>query len=101
MEEKIKQVQKLNRKNGHYQARIEGGPSLEQQYVALMRDYGLAKQSYEDNHRKSDLTKTSKNMEDHKAGENLEMLDPPSDPTAPTEPNRMQWAAMGTGMGLM
>jgi polysaccharide chain length determinant protein (PEP-CTERM system associated) len=101
MDEKIKQVQELNRQIAHYQGRIEGGPQLEQQYVAMMRDYGLAKQNYEDNSRKSALTKTSKNMEDHKAGENLEMLDPPSDPTAPTEPNRWQWAAMGTGMGLM
>jgi len=31
----------------------------------------------------------------------VEILDPASDPTAPQEPNRLQWAAMGTGMGLM
>ena len=29
------------------------------------------------------------------------MLDPASDPQAPTEPNRLQIAAMGAGIGLM
>ena len=41
------------------------------------------------------------NLNEHKAGENLEVLDPASDPQAPSEPNRPQMAAMGAGMGLM
>jgi hypothetical protein len=80
---------------------VEGSPQLEGLYIALTRDLSMAKQSYEDLHRKSELSETAKDLEEHKAGENLEVLDPASDPQAPSEPNRPQMAAMGAGMGLM
>src|SRR6185295_19051442 len=48
MEEKLKAVQELNRVIAPYQARVEGSPQMEGQYINLTRDYGLAKQSYED-----------------------------------------------------
>jgi succinoglycan biosynthesis transport protein ExoP len=101
MDEKVKQVQQLNAAITGYNTRIESSPQLEQQYAGLMRDYAMAKQTYEENHKKMEFTDTAKSVEEHKAGENLEVLDPPSDPTAPTEPNRPQIAAMGTGVGLL
>ena len=101
MDDKLKTVAELNRQIAGYQARIESSPQLEQQYAALMRDYGLAKQTYEDMSRRSEQSETAKDLEEHKAGENLEVLDPASDPTSPSEPNRLQMAAMGTGVGLM
>ena len=61
----------------------------------------MAKQSYEDFHRKSELSETAKNLEEHKAGENLEVLDPPATRRRPPNPTAPRWAAMGTGMGLM
>jgi polysaccharide biosynthesis transport protein len=101
MDEKLKQIQDLNRMITSYQARVEGSPQLEGQYVTLTRDLAMAKQSYEDLHRKSEVSETAKDLEEHKAGENLEVLDPASDPQAPSEPNRPQMAAIGAGMGLM
>ncbi|MEO8595916.1 MAG: hypothetical protein ABI759_21525 [Candidatus Solibacter sp.] len=101
IDEKVKQMEELNKRIANYQARVEGSPQLEGQYIALTRDMGLAKQSYEDYHRKSEISETAKDLEDHKAGENLEVLDPASDPQAPSEPNRPQIAAMGAGIGLM
>uniref|UniRef100_Q028B9 Lipopolysaccharide biosynthesis n=1 Tax=Solibacter usitatus (strain Ellin6076) TaxID=234267 RepID=Q028B9_SOLUE len=101
MDEKVKQQAELNRQIAAYQSRVEGSPQLEGQYVALVRELGLAKQTYEDYHRKSEISETAKDLEEHKAGENLEVLDPASDPQAPSEPNRLQIAAMGSGMGLM
>jgi protein tyrosine kinase modulator len=101
MDDKLKQAQELNRVIAQYQSRIESSPQLEQQYAALMRDYGLAKAAYEDMHHRSEQSETAKDLEDHKAGENLEVLDPASDPQAPSEPNRLQIAAIGTGLGLM
>ena len=101
MDEKVKQIQELNRMIASYQSRVEGSPQLEGQYLALTRDLALAKQTYEDYHRKTEVSETAKNMEEHKAGENLEVLDAASDPQAPSEPNRPQIAAMGVGMGLM
>jgi succinoglycan biosynthesis transport protein ExoP len=101
MDEKVKQIQELNRMIASYQSRVEGSPQLEGQYLSLTRDLALAKQTYEDYHRKNEVSDTAKNLEEHKAGENLEVLDAASDPQAPSEPNRPQMAAMGAGMGLM
>jgi polysaccharide chain length determinant protein (PEP-CTERM system associated) len=101
MDEKVKQIQELNRMIANYQSRVEGSPQLEGQYLALTRDLSLAKQSYEDLHRRNEVSDTAKDLEEHKAGENLEVLDAASDPQAPAEPNRLQMAAMGTGLGLM
>jgi uncharacterized protein involved in exopolysaccharide biosynthesis len=101
MDEKLKQIQALNVTIGNYTARVEGSPQLEGQYVALTRDLAMAKQSYEDTHRKSELSETAKDLEEHRGGENLEVLDPANAPEAPSEPNRPQWAAIGAGIGLM
>ena len=101
MDDKVKNVSELNRQIAGYQSRIESSPQLEQQYAALMRDYGLAKQTYEEMSRRSEQSETAKDLEEHKAGENLEVLDPASDPMTPSEPNRLQMAAIGTGLGLL
>jgi len=100
MDEKVKQVQELNRMIASYQARVEGSPQLEGQYLALVRDLGMAKQTYEDYHRRNEVSDTAKDLEEHKAGENLEVLDAASDPQVPSEPNRLQMAAIGIGIGL-
>jgi polysaccharide biosynthesis transport protein len=101
IDEKVKQMEDINRRIAQYQSRVEGSPHLEGQYLALTRDLSLAKQSYEDYHRKNDVSETAKDLEEHKAGENLEVLESASDPQVPSEPNRPQMAAMGAGMGLM
>jgi succinoglycan biosynthesis transport protein ExoP len=101
MDEKAKQIQELNRMIASYQSRVEGSPQLEGQYLALTRDLAMAKQTYEEYHRKNEVSDTAKDVEEHKGGENLEVLDPASDPQAPSEPNRPQIAAMGAGIGLI
>ena len=100
-DEKVKQIQELNRMIASYQSRVEGSPELEGRYLALTRDLAMSKQTYEEYHRKNEVSDTAKDLEEHKAGENLEVLDAASDPQAPSEPNRPQMAAMGAGMGLM
>jgi polysaccharide biosynthesis transport protein len=101
MEEKLKAVQELNRTIAQYQARVEGSPGIEGQYISMTRDYGLAKQNYEEMHRRTGLSETAKDLEAAKAGENLEQLDPASAPETPSEPNRLQIAGIGSGIGLL
>jgi succinoglycan biosynthesis transport protein ExoP len=101
MDEKVKQIQELSQMIAKYNARVEGSPQLEGQYVALTRDLSFAKQAYEDYRHKTEVSDTANDLEEHKAGENLEVLDPASDPQSPSEPNRLQIAAIGTGLGLM
>src|ERR1035438_7658815 len=70
MDEKVKQIQELNRMIASYQSRVDGSPQLEGQYLALTRDLALAKQIYVLYHRKNEVSDTAKDVEDRKAGEN-------------------------------
>ena len=100
IQERIKQQAELNKAIQSYQARIEVSPTNEQKYAALLRDYGLAKAKYEEMSRKKELSETAANMEERKAGENLEVLDAASLPEQPAEPNRLLIAGIGIGLGL-
>ena len=50
--------------------------------------------------KRREISETSQNLEERKAGENLEVLDPASLPEQPAEPNRLLIAGMGIGVGL-
>ncbi|HEV2447051.1 MAG TPA: hypothetical protein VGS58_14065, partial [Candidatus Sulfopaludibacter sp.] len=94
-------IAEINRKIAEYQARIDAGPLNEQQYAELVGDFNLAKQQYDDQVKKRDVSATEQNLEEHKVGENLEVLDPASLPEQSVEPNRPAWIGIGTVMGLM
>ncbi len=49
----------------------------------------------------SQMSPTLRDIEMHKAGENLEVLDPASLPEAPVAPNRLLIGAAGLGVGLL
>jgi polysaccharide chain length determinant protein (PEP-CTERM system associated) len=83
-----------------YNKRLQNAPLNEQQYNAMLRDYNLAKEDYESMVKRHEQAETAQNIEEHKAGENLEVLDPASLPEAPAEPNRLAWAGIGTFAGL-
>lgn len=84
-----------------YEARIEAAPLNERAWAQLQRDHFLAQQDYDQKVKERQQAETAQNMEEHKAGETLEVLDQPSDPQQPVEPKRPQWAATGTGLGLL
>jgi uncharacterized protein involved in exopolysaccharide biosynthesis len=84
-----------------YEQRIEAAPLNERQWAALQREHGLAQDAYDTTVKRRQAAETSANLEEHKAGENLEVLDPASDPQQPIEPHRPEWAAIGTGLGLL
>ena len=97
----IKNQGLLNQKIAAYQTRIEQAPLNEQEYMQLNSDYQLAKANYEGMVQKRDSSETAKDLEQHKGGENLELLDPASLPEQATDPNRPAWAAIGTALGLV
>lgn len=100
-EARVKQQAKLNQAIQAYQARIETSPTSEQRYAALLQDYNLAKSKYEELVQKKAQSQMANNLEDRKAGENLEVLDPASLPQKPTEPNRWIIIGVGTALGLV
>jgi uncharacterized protein involved in exopolysaccharide biosynthesis len=100
MEGRAKRLKELQAEIGAYRARIETMPVNEQKYASLVRDYNIAKADYDEKAKKMEISETSSNLEERKAGENLETLDPASLPEQPSEPNRLMIAGAGVGLGM-
>jgi uncharacterized protein involved in exopolysaccharide biosynthesis len=100
MEEHAKRLKELQASISAYRARIDTIPVNGQRYESLMREYNIAKADYDEKAKKKDISVTSSNLEERKAGENLETLDPPSLPEQASEPNRLLMAGGGMGLGL-
>jgi uncharacterized protein involved in exopolysaccharide biosynthesis len=84
-----------------YQARLESVPLSQKEYSELIREREMAKTKYGELEVKVNRAMLAQDMENRKAGENLEPLDPPSLPETPTAPKRGVIIAIGTGVGLM
>ena len=61
----------------------------------------MAKAGYEEMSKRTAASETAQSLEDHKAGENLEQLDPPSLPDQAVEPVRAVWIGVGALAGLV
>ena len=100
MEERAKRLKELQAEIAAYRARIETIPVNEQRYAGMLRDYNLAKADYDEKSKKKEISETSSSLEERKAGENLETLDPASLPEQASEPNRLLIAGAGISLGL-
>jgi polysaccharide chain length determinant protein (PEP-CTERM system associated) len=100
MEERAKRLKEIQAEIAVYRGRIETIPVNEQRFAGLQRDYNIAKADYDDKAKKKETSETSSNLEERKAGENLETLDPASLPEQAAEPNRLMIAGAGIGLGL-
>jgi capsular polysaccharide biosynthesis protein len=101
IEERTRQRTDVEKQIAAIQSRIEMSPPLEQQYAGLLRDSELARQNYSEMVKRREASETAQNLEEHKAGQNLEVLDPASLPEAPAEPNRLAIAGVGIMLGLV
>ena len=72
-----------------YNRRLQSARSNEQQYTALLRDFNLAKDDYDDMIKRQRAVRNGAELEEHKAGENLEVLDPADCPSS--LPSRTGW----------
>jgi len=96
----IKEQERIKAQQSAYQQRLEQAPLNAQQYSALLNDATLKKSDYEDKIKRANMSATAQNLEDRKAGETLELLDPPSLPDHASDPQRLTWALVGTAAGL-
>jgi polysaccharide biosynthesis transport protein len=99
--EKVRQEGEINRAIASYQHRIESSPISDQKYAGLLREYQIAKDDFDGKAKRREISETSQNLEERKAGENLEVLDPASLPEQPSEPNRLAIAGAGAAAGLI
>jgi uncharacterized protein involved in exopolysaccharide biosynthesis len=99
--ENVRQEGQINKEIAAYQSRIQSSPASDQKYEALLREYQIAKDDFDGKAKRREISETSQNLEERKAGENLEVLDPASLPEKPSEPKRLAIVGMGAAAGLV
>jgi capsular polysaccharide biosynthesis protein len=97
----IREITEADRKLKEVHSRIESGPIGAGQLDQLLRDYDLAKARYDEMNSKVAQSETATEVETRKQGETLEVLDLPSLPESPADPNRYMIILGGTAAGLM
>jgi succinoglycan biosynthesis transport protein ExoP len=79
-----------------YRQRLENAPKVEQQYLALMRDYQNAQSKHQEVMNKILEARIGEGMEEHQKGEKFTLIDPASYPEKPVSPNR--WLIFAAGI---
>jgi hypothetical protein len=90
-----------------YRQRLEEAPKVEQEYMALMRDYQNASAKHQEVMNKILEARISEGMEEHQKGEKFTLIDPASFPEKPVSPKR--WliflagviCSLGAGFGTV
>ncbi len=97
----LKEQQANSKQIDGYQARLAATSGIEAAYVELSENQKAASEKYQSLQNKQDLTEQNGELLQRKAGENLDVLDPPSLPTQPAKPNRWLIVGAGAAIGLM
>lgn len=98
---RTKDQQGVTRLMNAYQERLAATSGIEAQYADLIRDERSAAEKYQTLQGKQQLTEQNGELLQRKAGEQLEVLDPPSLPVAPAKPNRILIIAAGIAIAFI
>jgi succinoglycan biosynthesis transport protein ExoP len=94
----------LREKLQMYRGRLEEAPKVEQEYLALARDYQNASQKHQEVMNKILEARISEGMEEGQKGEKFTLIDPASFPEKPVSPKRwlifLAGAIMSLGAGF-
>jgi polysaccharide biosynthesis transport protein len=102
IEQYTKQLKETNDRIKLFEERLnETAPEGEKEYLDLVREREIARENYQNRDNLLSRAQIAKEMEDRKQGEFLELLDPASLPTTPTEPKRPVIISLGAGIGLL
>jgi uncharacterized protein involved in exopolysaccharide biosynthesis len=101
IEQYSKEQKRTNQLAQSFQGRIETAPLGDRQFSELLREREMAKVKYLEMNSKLGKAQVAKEMEARKQGELLDLLDPASLPTSPTEPKRMLVISIGAAFGLL
>jgi capsular polysaccharide biosynthesis protein len=83
------------------QAKVAASPAALQRYNELQAELNLAKEAYDAESKIRDKSETAVSLEQHRAGETLDLLETADLPEAPVEPNRWAIVGLGTFIGLL
>jgi polysaccharide chain length determinant protein (PEP-CTERM system associated) len=84
-----------------YERRIENAPKRKQEFEELSREYEATKELYQSLLKRYEDAHLTESMEEHRAGERFQMLDPALPPRAPVAPNRRMLLVMGFALALI
>ena len=90
----------LREKLQMYRGRLEEAPKVEQEYMALVRDYQNASQKHQEVMNKILEARISEGMEEGQKGEKFTLIDPASFPEKPVSPKRWLIFLAGVIMSL-
>jgi uncharacterized protein involved in exopolysaccharide biosynthesis len=84
-----------------YKARLAATSGIQADYEEMLRQERLANAKYEDLLRKQQIVDENGELVQRQAGEQLNLLDPPSVPDKPFQPKRYRVVAIGCMISLM
>ena len=89
------------RQIGEYQSRVEAAPVVEQEMLALQRDYDAEKDRYADLNTRLNNARVAEEVARKQGGERFSVLYPAFLPDAPIEPNPIKIMALAIVAGLV
>jgi succinoglycan biosynthesis transport protein ExoP len=95
MNNRQKQIDTLESEIQRYQGRINETPVREQQLADLSRDYEQSRSNYDSLLAKRNQSELATNLEKRQQGEQFRIIDPPSLPIKPYQPNRWLFSIFG------
>jgi uncharacterized protein involved in exopolysaccharide biosynthesis len=96
-----KDIQKIQSNIAKLESRLNATPIREEELASVTRDTEDARQNYQSLFDKKTQSELASNMEEHQQGEQFRVIDPPSFPQKPTEPNRTEIILGGWMLGLV
>lgn len=87
--------QELEQDIASFEARAKEAPRIEQDYLAITRDYDNAKNKYREVRDKALQAQLAQSLERNRKGERFSLLEPPLVPERPFKPNRMVILMLG------
>lgn len=96
-----KDIQKIQSNIAKMESRLNATPIREEELASVTRDTEDARQNYQSLFDKKTQSELASNMEEHQQGEQFRVIDPPSFPQKPTEPNRTEIILGGWMLGLV
>jgi len=97
---KEQSLARLKTQIGEYQGRLGAEPASEEQLAELNRGYDQSLANYNELLKKRDDSQMATSMEQMQEGERFSALDPPSLPSKPDSPKRLNFCAMGIAAGM-
>jgi uncharacterized protein involved in exopolysaccharide biosynthesis len=84
-----------------YEARLAATSGLEAKYAELTHDSQEAREKYQILQNQQQLAEQNGDLLQRKAGENLDVLDPASQPVQPSKPDRWMYVGGGTAIAFI